>query len=98
MSNSKLFGGYGTRSVPTTLKEIKGTLSKKMAFSLMRLITIFTLAFVVPSAMAQFATILSVEDVSYAADNQIERGADKDNRAWRGHGECYGGRGKCYVR
>ena len=49
-----------------------------MAFSLMRLITIFTLAFVVPSAMAQFATILSVEDVSYAADNQIERGVDKE--------------------
>ena len=53
-------------------------LSKKMAFSLMRLITIFALAFVAPTAMAQFATILSVEDVSYAADNQIERSADKD--------------------
>ena len=53
-------------------------LSKKMAFSLMRLITIFALAFVAPTAMAQFATILSVEDVSYAADNQIERGADKE--------------------
>ena len=33
-------------------KEIKGTLSKKMAFSLMRLITILALAFVVPFAMA----------------------------------------------
>ena len=53
-------------------------LSKKMAFSLMRLIIIFALAFVAPSAMAQFITTLSVEDVSYAADNQIERGADKD--------------------
>ena len=57
---------------------MEGTLSKRMAFSLMRLIPIFALAFVVPSAMAQFATILSVEDVSYAADNQIERGADKE--------------------
>ena len=57
-------------------KEVKGTLSKKMAFSLMRLITIFALAFVASSAMAQFATVLSVEDVSYAADNQIERSAD----------------------
>ena len=53
-------------------------LSKKMAFSLMRLIIIFALAFGARSAMAQFATILSVEDVSYAADNQIERGADKE--------------------
>ena len=59
-------------------KEIKRVLSKKMAFSLMRLIIIFALAFVAPSAMAQFITTLSVEDVSYAADNQIERGADKD--------------------
>ena len=57
---------------------MEGTLSKKMAFSLMRLIPIFALAFVAPSAMAQFATILSVEDVSYAAGNQIERGADKE--------------------
>ena len=57
---------------------MEGMLSKKMAFSLMRLITIFALAFVAPTAMAQFATILSVEDVSYAADNQIERGADKE--------------------
>ena len=59
-------------------KEIKRVLSKKMAFSLMRLIIIFALAFVAPSAMAQFITTLSVEDVSYAADNQIERGADKE--------------------
>ena len=57
---------------------MEGMLSKKMAFSLMRLIIIFALAFVAPSAMAQFITTLSVEDVSYAADNQIERGADKE--------------------
>ena len=54
---------------------MEGMLSKKMAFSLlMRLITIFALAFVSPSVMAQFTTILSVEDVSYAADNQVGRG------------------------
>ena len=40
----------------------------------MRLIPIFALAFVAPTAMAQFATILSVEDVSYVPDNQVERG------------------------
>ena len=40
----------------------------------MRLIIIFALAFVAPTAMAQFATILSVEDVSYVPDNQVERG------------------------
>ena len=49
-------------------------LSKKMAFFLINLITIFALAFVARSAMAQFTTVLSVEDVSYAADNQVERG------------------------
>ena len=53
---------------------MEGMLSKRMAFSLMRLIPILALAFVAPTAMAQFATILSVEDVSYAADNQVERG------------------------
>ena len=53
---------------------MEGMLSKRMVFSLMRLIPILALAFVARSAMAQFATILSVEDVSYAADNQIERG------------------------
>ena len=57
---------------------MEGMLSKRMVFSLMRLIPILALAFVARSAMAQFITILSVEDVSYAADNQIERGADKE--------------------
>ena len=37
-------------------------LSKKMAFSLMSLITIFALAFVAPSAMAQFGVSLSIAD------------------------------------
>ena len=51
-------------------------LSKKMAFSLMRLITIFVLPFVVPSAMAQdFNTTLSVKDVSFADGNQVEGGS-----------------------
>ena len=55
---------------------MEGMLSKRMAFSLMRLIIIFALAFVAPTAMAQFITTLSVEDVSYvrSADNQVERG------------------------
>ena len=57
-------------------------LSKKMAFSLMGLITIFALAFVVPSAMAaEFTVSLGVgseTDVSFADGNQIEIvGADR---------------------
>ena len=49
---------------------------KKMAFSLMRLITIFVLAFVVPFAMAQdFDTTLSVRAVSFADGNQVEGGS-----------------------
>ena len=48
-------------------------LSKKIAFSLISLITIFVLAFVVPSAMAQdFDTTLSVQDISFADSNQVE--------------------------
>ena len=51
-------------------------LSKKMAFSLMGLITIFALAFVVPSAMAaEFTVSLGVgseTDVSHADGDQIE--------------------------
>ena len=57
-------------------KEIKRMLSKKMAFSLMGLITIFALAFVVPSAMAaEFTVSLGVgseTDVSFADGDQIE--------------------------
>ena len=80
---SPLSGGQEARVMNRTAtnnsvlknKEImEGMLSKRMAFSLMRLIPILALAFVAPTAMAQFATILSVEDVSYAADNQVERG------------------------
>ena len=49
---------------------------KKMAFSLMSLITIFVLPFVVPSAMAQdFDTTLSVRDVSFADGNQVDGGS-----------------------
>ena len=51
-------------------------LSKKIAVSLMRLITISVLVFVVPSAMAQdFDTILSVKDVSFADNNQVGGGS-----------------------
>ena len=50
-------------------------LSKKMAFSLMSLITIFALAFVAPSVIAQdFDTTLSVNDVSSADGNQVYGG------------------------
>ena len=52
-------------------------LSKKMAFSLTSLITIFALAFVAPSAMAgEFdVTLDATEDVSAAADFQMNRPA-----------------------
>ncbi len=51
-------------------------LSKKMAFSLMSLITIFALAFVAPSAMGAFDLELdNREDVSGAADFQMDRPA-----------------------
>ena len=48
-------------------------LSKKMAFSLMRLITIFALAFVVPAAMAadDFDATFSVVNKTYATDIEI---------------------------
>ena len=49
-------------------------LSKKMAFSLMSLIAIFALAFVAPSAIAQFEIGLSVStdaDLSFADGNQV---------------------------
>ena len=52
-------------------------LSKKMAVSLTSLITILALAFVAPTAMAEFEIKLSVgsdEDVSYADDNQVVYG------------------------
>ena len=52
-------------------------LSKKMAVSLTSLITIFALAFVVPSALAQdFDAAFSVDDVSFADGNQVELTAD----------------------
>ena len=52
-------------------------LSKKMAFSLMSLITIFALAFGVAPAMAQdFDAGFSVTDVSFAGDDQIEHAAE----------------------
>ena len=48
-------------------------LSKKMAFSLTSLITIFALAFAVPSVMAQdFDATFSAMDVSFAADTQVD--------------------------
>ncbi|MYC40246.1 MAG: hypothetical protein F4X55_04445, partial [Candidatus Dadabacteria bacterium] len=52
-------------------------LSKKMTVSLTSLITIFALAFVVPSAMAQFEIKLSVgdADMSFADGNQVVYGS-----------------------
>ena len=52
-------------------------LSKKMAFSLMSLITILALAFVVPSAMAATfgADLIMTEDVSHQGGLQLELGA-----------------------
>ena len=59
-------------------KEIERMLSKKMAFSLMSLITIFALTLVAPSAMAgEFGVSLDVTgDVSSAADFQVPYPAD----------------------
>ena len=51
-------------------------LSKKMAFSLMSLITILALAFVVPSAMAATfgADLIMTEDVSHQGGLQLGLG------------------------
>ena len=47
-------------------------LSKKMAFSLMSLITLLALAFAVPSAMAGFGASFNVDDVSLSGANDVE--------------------------
>ena len=59
-------------------------LSKKMAFSLMRLITLLSFAFVVPSAMAQFSATLSVDpdvDISSVEGIQVLNGSGTTVRA-----------------
>ena len=59
-------------------------LSKKMAFSLMRLITLLVLALVAPSAMAQFSATLSVDpdvDISSAEGIQVLNGSSTTVRA-----------------
>ena len=59
-------------------------LSKKMAFSLMRLITLLAFAFVAPSAMAQFSATLSVDpdvDISSAEGIQVLNGSRTTVRA-----------------
>ena len=53
------FLGLGLKILFHKNKEIKRMLSKKMAFSLMSLITILAIAFVAPSAMAQVKVTLS---------------------------------------
>ena len=56
-------------------------LSKKMAFSLMSLITILALAFVVPSAMAATfgADLIMTEDVSHQDGLQLGMPGDNGN-------------------
>ena len=71
------FLGLGLKILFHKNKEKKRMLSKKMAFSLMSLITIIALAFVAPTAMAgEFDVTLDVtEDVSAAADFQMKHPA-----------------------
>ena len=61
-------------------KEIKRMLSKKMAFSLMSLITLLALAFVAPSAIAadDFDAGFSVMRVSAVSDHNAAYGTDID--------------------
>ena len=65
--------GLGLKILFHKNKEIKRMLSKKMAFSLMSLITLLAFAFVAPTAMAgEFGVALDVTgDVSSAADFQV---------------------------
>ena len=56
------FLGLGLKILFHKNKEIERMLSKKMAFSLMSLITLLAFVFVAPSAMAaEFAVTLSVD-------------------------------------
>ena len=72
------FLGLGLKILFHKNKEIERMLSKKMAFSLMSLITIFALAFVAPSAMAgEFGVSLDMtKDVSAAGDLQVMHPGD----------------------
>ena len=68
--------GLGLKILFHKNKEIERMLSKKMAFSLMSLITIFALALVVPSAMAQdFDTSMDIADadvdIGFADNAQV---------------------------
>ena len=75
------FLGLGLKILFHKNKEIKRMLSKKMAFSLMSLITLLAFAFVAPTAMAgEFGVALDVTgDVSSAADLQLAHPADGDS-------------------
>ena len=65
------FLGLGLKILFHKNKEIKRMLSKKMAFSLMSLITILAIAFVAPSAMAQVKVTLSgMTSVSHGGTTQ----------------------------
>ena len=67
------FLGLGLKILFHKNKEIKRMLSKKMAFSLMSLITLLAFAFVAPTAMAgEFGVALDVTgDIGSAADLQV---------------------------
>ncbi len=75
------FLGLGLKILFHKNKEKKRMLSKKMAFSLMSLITLLAFAFVVPSAMAgEFGVALDVTgDKSSAADLQLLHPGDGEN-------------------
>ena len=75
------FLGLGLKILFHKNKEIKRMLSKKMAFSLMSLITLLAFAFVAPTAMAgEFGVALDVTgDVSSAADLQLLHPGDGEN-------------------
>ena len=71
---SARFLGLGLKILFHKNKEIKRMLSKKMAFSLMSLITLLAFAFVVPTAMAaEFAVTLSVDaELDISSDGGIQ--------------------------
>ena len=80
------FLGLGLKILFHKNKEIKRMLSKKMAFSLMSLITLLAFAFVAPSAMAgEFGVTLDVTgDVSSADGLQLVHPGDgEDTRSHR---------------
>ena len=79
-SPSARFLGLSLKILFHKNKEIKRMLSKKMAFSLMSLITLLAFAFVVPSAMAaEFGVALSVgADVDISSADGVQAAHSDD--------------------